>query len=130
MAGIVGVAVATSEAGAVAATMVGMEAVEDTRETLALAAATMEAMAEVAISISSNSTMTAATKEVAEAGVDFSLEMASMVSPLEQPQLEDIESTTMNTAEEEEDTKRGAVVSGRTNNGSTRSRKVRKITNE
>lgn len=125
-----GVAVATSEAGAVAATMVGMEAVEDTRETLALAAATMEAMAEVAISISSNSTMTAATKEVAEAEVDSSLEMASMVSPLEQPQLEDIESTTMNTAEEEEDTKRGAVVSGRTNNGSTRSRKVRKITNE
>ena len=128
--GIEGAAVATSEVGAVAATMADMVVVAATKEALAPVAATMEVMAEVVNSTSSNSTMTVDIKEEAEAEVDTILEMASMESPLEQHQLEDKESTPMNTAEVEEDTKKEAVVSDRTNNGNTRSLKVRTITNE
>jgi len=129
-AGIEEVAVATSEAGAVGATMADMVAVAATREALAAAVATMAVMAEVAYSISNNSTMKADTKEAEEAGVDSILGTASMGSPLEQRQLEVKESTTMNTEVVEEDTKREAVVSARTNNGNIRNLKVRKITNE
>lgn len=121
---------ATSEEEAVAAMMADMVVVAATREALAPAVATMEVMAEVDNSISNNNTMTADTKEVAEAGVDSILEMASMESPLEQHQLEDKESITMSTAEEEEDTKREAVVSARTSNGNTRNLKVKTKTNE